>query len=110
MACNHIKEAVASKFKREDRSEKGKFSTCEECAKTVDSFVHLRLCKTCGSVLCCDSSPNTHMTKHNHATGHPVSQSIEEGEDWLYCYVDQDEANESSLVRHASKRNHAAKR
>jgi hypothetical protein len=29
---------------------------CEECLKMGDSWVHLRLCKTCGHVGCCDSS------------------------------------------------------
>ena len=29
---------------------------CEECMKTGDSWVHLRLCMECGHVGCCDSS------------------------------------------------------
>jgi Zn-finger in ubiquitin-hydrolases and other protein len=52
-------------------------------------WVHLRYCLTCGVTLCCDSSPNTHMTKHNHKTAHPVVQSIEPGESWLFCYPEQ---------------------
>lgn len=39
---------------------------CEECLKTGDSWVHLRLCLTCGHVGYCDSSPNRHATKHFH--------------------------------------------
>ena len=61
---------------------------CEECLKMGDSWVHLRLCETCGHVGCCDSSKNKHATKHYHATGHPVIKSFEPGEDWGYCYVD----------------------
>jgi uncharacterized UBP type Zn finger protein len=61
---------------------------CEECLKVGDSWVHLRLCESCGHVGCCDSSKNKHATKHAHATGHPIVKSLERGEDWLYCYVD----------------------
>jgi uncharacterized UBP type Zn finger protein len=62
---------------------------CEECAKTGDRWVHLRICKICGHVGCCDSSKNKHATQHFHATGHPIIQSFERGEDWLWCYVDE---------------------
>ena len=31
---------------------------CEECLKTGDEWVHLRLCRVCGHVGCCDSSKN----------------------------------------------------
>ena len=50
---------------------------CEECLKTGDSWVHLRLCLTCGHVGCCDSSPNRHATKHFHKTHHPLIRSLE---------------------------------
>ena len=63
-------------------------SGCEECLKTGDTWVHLRLCLTCGHVGCCDSSKNRHATKHFHATKHPLIRSIEPGEAWLWCYVD----------------------
>ncbi|MBV8424563.1 MAG: UBP-type zinc finger domain-containing protein [Candidatus Eremiobacteraeota bacterium] len=62
---------------------------CEECLKTHDTWVHLRECLECGHVGCCDSSKNTHATKHFHATKHPIMQSIEPGEDWRWCYVDE---------------------
>ena len=29
---------------------------CEECLKLGSAWVHLRLCRTCGHVGCCDSS------------------------------------------------------
>ncbi len=64
-------------------------SGCEECLKTGSRWVHLRLCLTCGHVGCCDSSPNRHATKHYHHTGHPVVRSLEPGEDWAWCYVDE---------------------
>ena len=62
---------------------------CEECVKTGDTWVHLRLCLECGHVGCCDSSKNKHATKHFHATKHPLIRSIEPGERWIWCYVDQ---------------------
>jgi len=62
---------------------------CEECLRTGDRWVHLRLCLTCGHVGCCDDSPNRHATKHFHGTGHPVMRSFERGEDWGWCFVDE---------------------
>ena len=62
---------------------------CEDCLKTGDTWVHLRLCLTCGHVGCCDSSQNTHATKHFRKSRHPIVQSFEPGEDWRWCYVDQ---------------------
>ena len=62
---------------------------CEECLKLGSSWVHLRLCLTCGHVGCCDSSPNGHATKHFAHTTHPVIASFEPGERWAWCYVDQ---------------------
>jgi hypothetical protein len=61
---------------------------CEECVKIGAHWVHLRTCQSCGSTLCCDSSPNRHATKHARASGHPVIASAERGERWLYCYPD----------------------
>src|SRR5205807_2895213 len=62
---------------------------CEECLKTGDSWVHLRLCRTCGHVGCCDESKNKHATKHFNAAKHPIITSLESGEDWSWCYVDE---------------------
>jgi uncharacterized UBP type Zn finger protein len=62
---------------------------CEECLKIGSRWVHLRLCLQCGHVGCCDSSPNRHASKHFAATAHPLVQSLEPGEDWIWCYVDE---------------------
>jgi uncharacterized UBP type Zn finger protein len=67
---------------------------CEECIKTGDKWVHLRLCMICGHVGCCDSSKNKHATKHFEAVGHPLVRSIEPGESWMWCYADQLPAGE----------------
>ena len=62
---------------------------CEECLKSGDSWVHLRMCLTCGHVGCCDSSKNKHATRHFHATRHPIMRSIERGEHWAWCFIDE---------------------
>jgi hypothetical protein len=67
----------------------GDGGVCEECIKTNSTWVHLRTCQTCGVTLCCDDSPNRHMSKHNATTGHPVIASAQPGERWLWCYPDK---------------------
>lgn len=62
---------------------------CEECVKAGDTWVHLRLCLQCGHVGCCDSSKNKHATRHFRATRHPLVRSIEPGERWIWCYIDE---------------------
>jgi hypothetical protein len=62
---------------------------CEDCLKIGGRWVHLRICLTCGHVGCCDNSPNRHARRHFHASGHPIIQSIEPGEDWRWCFADQ---------------------
>lgn len=62
---------------------------CEECIKNGGRWVHLRTCQTCGATLCCDDSPNKHMTQHYHKTAHPVIISAEPGEKWMWCYPDE---------------------
>ncbi len=62
---------------------------CEECLAMGDTWVHLRLCETCGHVGCCDNSKNKHATKHFHKTNHPIIKSFELDEEWGWCYVDQ---------------------
>jgi CPA2 family monovalent cation:H+ antiporter-2 len=61
---------------------------CEECLRTGDDWVHLRICMTCGHVGCCDDSKNKHATKHYNETDHPIIRSLEPGEDWAWCYPD----------------------
>jgi len=58
--------------------------------RSGDTWVHLRLCRECGHVGCCDDSRNRHATKHFQATGHPIITSAEPGDDWSWCYIDQE--------------------
>jgi uncharacterized UBP type Zn finger protein len=67
---------------------------CEDCVKIGDSWVHLRMCLECGHIGCCDSSKNKHATKHFHSSRHPLIRSIEPGERWVWCYVDEVVAGE----------------
>jgi uncharacterized UBP type Zn finger protein len=67
---------------------------CEDCVAVGSTWVHLRLCLSCGHVGCCDSSPNRHASKHSRNTSHPLVRSIEPGESWVWCYVDETVAGE----------------
>ena len=80
-ACIHIREISDLKLPLA--------YVCEECAKIHSRWVHLRTCQTCGVTLCCDDSPSRHMTKHYHASGHPVIISAEPGERWMWCHKDE---------------------
>ncbi len=62
---------------------------CEECINLGDTWVHLRMCLHCGNVGCCDSSKNKHATKHFRATKHPIMRSIQPGEHWKWCFIDE---------------------
>ena len=79
-ACTHLEHI---KITRTDKD------YCEECVKTGDSWVHLRLCLECGHVGCCDESINKHATKHFRRTQHPLIRSIEPGETWTWCFIDE---------------------
>jgi hypothetical protein len=37
---------------------------------------------------CCDSSKNKHATRHFQHTKHPIMRSLEQGEEWGWCYPD----------------------
>lgn len=62
---------------------------CEDCLRTGDAWVHLRICMTCGHVGCCDSSPNRHATGHWRSNQHPIVRSFEPAENWWWCYPDE---------------------
>jgi uncharacterized UBP type Zn finger protein len=82
MACTHL-DTIEIKELPEG------VEGCEDCLRTGDAWCHLRMCLTCGHVGCCDSSPNRHASAHALAQGHPIIRSIQPGEDWSWCYVDE---------------------
>ena len=84
MTCQHL--AAAGDPAPQSAYEDG----CPRCvADGFTGWVHLRLCLSCGAVRCCDSSPNQHASKHARKTGHPIVRSMERGENWMWCYVDE---------------------
>ncbi|APA98847.1 Na+/H+ antiporter [Nocardia seriolae] len=81
-ACEHLREAPCVRVPDTP-------DACGECLDEGLVWVHLRMCLTCGHVACCDSSPGNHATKHFDDTGHPVMRSVEPGESWRWCYLDE---------------------
>ena len=78
--CRHLKSVQVSTPNSDG---------CEECLAIGDSWVHLRLCRTCGHVGRCDDSKNKHATRHLHSMRHPIITSLEPGESWSWCYIDE---------------------
>jgi hypothetical protein len=62
---------------------------CRECLAAGGRWVHLRVCLECGHVGCCDSSPGKHASGHYRSVGHPIMRSLEPGETWGWCHVDE---------------------
>jgi uncharacterized UBP type Zn finger protein len=79
--CTHLDQVKTEK----PRTPEG----CEECLAIGSGWVHLRLCLACGQVGCCDSSPHRHASKHFAKTHHAIMRSLEPGEDWGWCFVDE---------------------
>ena len=79
--CTHVDQI--------DADAKPDSEGCGDCQRAGGRWVHLRMCRGCGHVGCCDSSPAKHATAHHTETGHPLISSYEPGEDWWYCYQDQ---------------------
>jgi uncharacterized UBP type Zn finger protein len=100
--CEHLGSLAAPRAQPVRPSSLG----CKECLESGDRWVHLRLCMACGHVGCCDSSRNRHATRHFHATKHPVVKSFEPGEDWAWCYVDQEMAEAIPAFAAESPRTH----
>jgi CPA1 family monovalent cation:H+ antiporter len=80
--CGHLREASCAVAPTNSR-------VCARCIAEGLTWVHLRMCLTCGNIACCDSSIGRHATKHYHESDHPVMRSFEPGEAWRWCFVDQ---------------------
>jgi uncharacterized UBP type Zn finger protein len=81
-ACTHLDEAGITELPVQ-------VDGCEDCLRSGGKWLHLRICLTCGHVGCCDNSPGRHATAHYHETSHPLIRSLEPGEEWSWCYVDE---------------------
>ena len=81
-SCSHIGEVQLLE-------PAGPVEGCEECLATGGTWVHLRMCQICGRIACCDDSPSKHATAHFQESAHPIIRSVEPGEDWSWCYVDE---------------------
>jgi hypothetical protein len=81
-ACTHLESIVVTELP-------GEIAGCEDCLAIGGSWLHLRVCTTCGHIGCCDSSPNRHASAHARGAEHPIARSAEPGEDWSWCYVDE---------------------
>jgi uncharacterized UBP type Zn finger protein len=80
--CTHLDEVVL-------RELPASVDGCEDCLRDGGEWLHLRICLSCGHVGCCDDSPNRHATAHQRATEHAIIRSLEPGEEWCWCYLDQ---------------------
>ena len=80
--CTHLEFVTVTELPAESLG-------CDDCLATGAPWCHLRICLTCGHVGCCDDSPNRHATAHAAASGHPLIRSIQPGEDWAWCFVDE---------------------
>ena len=80
MICSHVGHI---------RNVKPSGTGCTECMLVGDAWMQLLMCMQCGHVGCDDASKNKHAVKHFRATRHPIARSIEPGDEWGWCYVDQ---------------------
>jgi hypothetical protein len=81
-ACTHLDQVLITELPEA-------VAGCEDCLKTGDPWLHLRICLACGHVGCCDDSPNRHATAHGLASGHPIIRSLQPGEQWSWCFLDE---------------------
>ena len=80
--CTHLEQVQITRL---PESVEG----CEDCLKMGGKWLHLRICLECGHVGCCDSSPNRHASAHATASDHPIMHSLEPGEAWSWCFIDE---------------------
>ncbi|HEY0516406.1 MAG TPA: UBP-type zinc finger domain-containing protein [Solirubrobacteraceae bacterium] len=62
---------------------------CEDCLREGGVWMHLRICLECAHVGCCDDSPNKHARAHAAGSEHPLIRSLEPGETWSWCFLDE---------------------
>jgi uncharacterized UBP type Zn finger protein len=82
MSCTHLDHVRVTELPES-------VDGCEECLASGGKWVHLRICLECGHVGCCDDSPGRHASAHAQETSHPIIRSLEPGEAWSWCFVDE---------------------
>ncbi|HVS85012.1 MAG TPA: UBP-type zinc finger domain-containing protein [Gaiellaceae bacterium] len=80
--CSHLDRVEVSELPQS-------VAGCDDCLRSGGKWLHLRICLSCGHVGCCDDSPGRHATAHSHETSHPIIRSLEPGEEWCWCYLDE---------------------
>ena len=81
-ACTHLNTVQVTELP-------ASVAGCEDCLREGGVWLHLRICLECGHVGCCDDSPNRHASAHAAASSHPIIRSLEPGEEWCWCFVDE---------------------
>ena len=82
MPCTHLDHVLVTELPEAVEG-------CEDCLASGGEWLHLRICLECGHVGCCDSSKNKHASAHYRGIHHPIVASLEPGEDWSWCFVDE---------------------
>jgi len=82
MVCSHLDQITLEELPES-------VDGCEDCLRAGGKWLHLRICLSCGHVGCCDDSPSRHATAHARETSHQLIRSLEPGEVWSWCYVDE---------------------
>nr|WP_145641799.1 UBP-type zinc finger domain-containing protein [Neorhizobium alkalisoli] len=85
-----MKDHTMCTHSRSIRSVRPKTLGCEECLAEGMTWFHLRVCRECGHVGCCDQSQGRHATAHFHHTGHAVIEGYDPPEGWGWCYIDEE--------------------
>ena len=80
--CSHTDSITVTELPAE-------IAGCADCLAIGGTWVHLRMCMSCGKIGCCDSSPNRHASRHAADAAHPIARSAEPGETWSWCFVDE---------------------
>jgi hypothetical protein len=80
--CTHVDQVTVFELPAE-------VAGCEDCLATGGEWLHLRICLECGHVGCCDDSPHRHARAHAHESRHAIIRSLEPGEEWSWCFVDE---------------------
>jgi hypothetical protein len=80
--CTHVDQVTVYELPEQ-------VAGCADCLASGGEWLHLRICLECGHVGCCDDSPNRHARAHAQGSEHAIIRSLEPGEEWCWCFVDE---------------------